>query len=146
VGTQENPNPYGAGIMKNAMTKIIGKQPGDMTALREHIHLNNTALNQVKSFGAPRKGQYAEFLIAMGEKAASTHAIRVVPSSMDLWIVTTYARERHYRRWFLYTRQQEGLSLFQAYEELARRFPNGLAALAELPEERSGEVREVFAA
>ncbi len=145
VGTQENPNPYGAGIMKNANTKIIGKQPGDMTALREHVHLNETALNQVKSFGGPKKGQYAEFLIALGEKAASTHCIRVVPSSMDLWIVTTYARERQYRRWFLQTRQQAGLSIFQAYEELGRRFPNGLAALAELPEERSGEVREAFA-
>ena len=130
VGSQENPNPYGAGIMKNAMTKIIGKQPGDMTALREHVHLNETALNQIKSFGAPKKGQYAEFLIAMGEKAASTHAIRVVPSPMDLWIVTTYPRERQYRKWFLHTQQEAGLSLFQAYEELARRFPNGLSALA----------------
>jgi len=25
------------GIVKNATTKIIGKQPGDMTALREHV-------------------------------------------------------------------------------------------------------------
>jgi hypothetical protein len=64
---------------------------------------------------------------------------------MDLWIVTTYARERQYRRWFLQTQQQAGLSIFQAYEVLGRRFPNGLAALAELPEERSGEVREAFA-
>lgn len=146
VGTTENPNPCGAGIMKNAMTKIIGKQPGDMTALREHVHLNETALNQVKSFSGPKKGQYSDFLIAMGEKAASTHAIRVVPSPMDLWIVTTYARERQYRKWFLHVQQQAGLSLFQAYEELARRFPNGLSALAELPEERSGVVKEVFAA
>jgi hypothetical protein len=128
------------------MTKIIGKQPGDMSALREHVHLNETALNQIKSSGAPKKGQYAEFLIAMGEKAAATHAIRIVPSPMDLWIVTTYPRERQYRKWFLHTQQEAGLSLFQAYEELARRFPNGLSALAELPEERSGEVKEVFAA
>jgi len=42
VGTPDKPNEHGAGIVKNATTKIIGKQPGDMTALREHVHLNET--------------------------------------------------------------------------------------------------------
>ena len=93
VGTTDRPNVYGAGIVKNATTKIIGKQPGDMTALREHVHLNETALNQIKAFAHPKKGVSAEFLIAIGEKAESTHAIRIVPSPVDYWITTTYARE-----------------------------------------------------
>ena len=94
VGTPDRPNEHGAGIVKNATTKIIGKQPGDMTALREHVHLNETALNQIKTFAHPKKGHSAEFLIAIGEKAESTHAIRIVPSPVDYWITTTYARER----------------------------------------------------
>ena len=65
-----------------------------MTALREHVHLNETALNQIKTFAHPKKGHSAEFLIAIGEKAESTHAIRIVPSPVDYWITTTYARER----------------------------------------------------
>jgi hypothetical protein len=70
-----------------------------MRALREHVHLNETALNQIKTFAHPKKGHSAEFLIVIGEKAESTHAIRVVPSPVDYWITTTYARERIYRKW-----------------------------------------------
>jgi len=144
VGTPEKPNEYGAGIVKNATTKIIGKQPGDMTALREHVHLNETALNQIKTFAHPRKGYGAEFLIAVGEKAESTHAIRVVPSPIDYWITTTYARERIYRKWWL--AEHSGVPLMEAYESLSERYPRGLAEVAPLTEELSGQVLEVLTA
>ena len=140
VGTSTRPNAHGAGIVKNAMTKILGKQQGDIDVLRDSLHLNETAINQVKTFSNPKKGYNSEFLIAIGEKAESTHSIRVVPSSVDYWITTTYARERHYRRWFL--QENEHLSKFEAYELLAKRFPRGLADLAQLQEERSGAVLE----
>ena len=143
VGTSDRPNEYGAGIVRNATTKIIGKQPGDMTALREHVHLNETALNQIKTFAHPKKGVSAEFLIAIGEKAESTHAIRIVPSPVDYWITTTYARERAFRNWWI--RHHQGLSLIQAYEGLAQKYPRGLAELPPLPIELSGEVQEVVA-
>jgi hypothetical protein len=117
------------------------QQPGDMTALREHLHLNETAINQIKTFSNPRKGYSSDFLITVGEKAESTHSIRVAPSPIDYWITTTYARERHYRRWFLHTHPQ--LSKFEAYESLAQRFPRGLAQIDPLPEEVSGSVVEV---
>jgi type IV secretory pathway VirB4 component len=141
VGTAEDPKPSGAGIMKNATTKIIGKQPGDMSALREHLHLNETAINQIKTFSNPKKGYSSDFLITIGEKSESTHTIRVVPSPIEYWITTTYARERHYRRWFLHT--HTGMSKFEAYELLAQQFPRGLAQLEPLPEEVSGAVVEV---
>ena len=143
VGTIDRPNVHGAGIVKNATTKIIGKQPGDMTALREHVHLNETALNQIKTFAHPKKGHSAEFLIAIGEKAESTHSIRVVPSPVDYWITTTYARERNYRNWWL--RRQCKLSLIEAYEALAAQYPRGLAEIPALPMELSGEMQEVVA-
>ena len=143
VGTPDKPNEHGAGIVKNATTKIIGKQPGDMTALREHVHLNETALNQIKTFAHPKKGHSAEFLIAIGEKAESTHAIRIVPSPVDYWITTTYARERTYRMWWMW--KHASMARIAAYEALAERFPRGLAELAPLKEELSGEVQEVLA-
>ena len=143
VGTPDRPNEHGAGIVKNATTKIIGKQPGDMTALREHVHLNETALNQIKTFAHPKKGHSAEFLIAIGEKAESTHAIRIVPSPVDYWITTTYARERIYRKWWMKT--NASMAKIDAYEKLAERFPRGLADLAPLKEELSGEIQEVLA-
>jgi hypothetical protein len=138
VGTQSNPRTHGAGIVKNSSTKIIGQQPGDMTALRDHLHLNETALNQIKHFSAPVKGKSADALIVIGEKAEATHTIRMSPTAVDYWISTTYARERLYRLWWL--QQHQGKPLIEAYSELAERFPFGLADCELLPEELSGQV------
>jgi hypothetical protein len=138
VGTDSNPRIHGAGIVKNSTTKIIGQQPGDMTALREHLHLNETALNQIKHFSAPIKGKRSDALIAIGEKAETTHTIRMSPTPVDYWIMTTYARERVYRSWWL--GQNKPSSPMEAYRELAERFPEGLADVDPLPEEISGAV------
>ena len=138
VGTEASPRVHGAGIVKNSSTKIIGEQPGDMRALRDHLHLNETALNQVKHFSAPVKGKSADALIAIGEKAETTHTIRMAPTPVDYWIMTTYARERVYRSWWL--GQRKAMALIVAYFELADRFPFGLADIDPLPEEVSGEV------
>ena len=138
VGTESNPRVHGAGIVKNATTKIIGQQPGDMTALREHLHLNETALNQIKHLSAPVKGKSADALIVIGEKAETTHTIRMSPTPVDYWIMTTYARERVYRSWWL--EQQKPRPLIDSYMKLAERFPTGLADVDPLPEEVSGEI------
>jgi hypothetical protein len=124
--------------VKNASTKIIGQQPGDVNALREHFHLNETALNQIKRFSAPIKGRSADALIAIGEKAETTHTIRMSPTPVDYWIITTYARERAYRTWWMKNRNH--ISRLEAYRELAARFPVGLAEIDPLPEEVSGAV------
>ena len=138
VGTESKPRVHGAGIVKNTTTKIIGQQPGDMTALREHLHLNDTALNQIKHFSAPSKGKSADALVVIGEKAETTHTIRMSPTPVDYWIATTYARERLYRSWWI--EQHSGKPLMDTYRDLAGRFPSGLADLEMLPEEFSGEV------
>jgi hypothetical protein len=138
VGTEASPRVHGAGIVKNTTTKIIGQQPGDMTAVRAHLHLNETALNQVKRFSAPIKGKSADALIVIGEKAETTHTIRMSPTPVDYWIITTYARERLYRSWWL--ERDHEVPKIQAYLELAERFPAGLAEVDPLPEEVSGEV------
>jgi hypothetical protein len=64
--------------------------------------------------------------------------IRLVPTSIDYWICTTFQRERMYRTYFL--AKNSGKPLFESYRELARLFPKGLAELSELPEEASGAV------
>jgi type IV secretory pathway VirB4 component len=138
VGPESKPRVHGAGIVKNSSTKIVGQQPGDLSALREHLHLNSTALNQVKHFSAPRKGRSADALIVIGEKADTTHTIRMVPTPVDYWITTTYARERLYRSWWM--RQHPSLPPIEAYQELARLFPFGLADVEPLPEEQSMEM------
>jgi len=77
-------------------------------------------------------------LLVLGEKAETTQVIRIVPTPLDYWVCTTFPRERRYRTWFL--QKSPGRSLLECYEELARKFPQGLAGLPELPEELSGAV------
>jgi hypothetical protein len=82
VGTESKPRVHGAGIVKNTTTKIIGEQPGDMTALREHLHLNDTALNQIHPGGIARAGHRFRWLpnheFAPNQPSKATH--QAVPS------------------------------------------------------------------
>ena len=144
VGTEFQPREHGPGILKNAATKIIGQQPGDMTPLVNHLYLNPVALGEIKQFSAPRKGQYAEALLVVGEKADTTQTIRIVPTSLDYWVCTTFPRECRYRAWFL--EKNTGRPQLDVYQDLAKKFPQGLADVGSLPEELSGEVNAAFAA
>jgi hypothetical protein len=139
VGTSSEPRLHGPGIVKNSHTKVIGQQPGDMSAIEKHLHLNEVALSAIKRFNAPQKGRYAEMLLVIGEKSETTQTVRLVPTPVDYWVCTTYARERSYRAWYL--NQNRERPLLECYEELARRFPEGLASLPQLAEELSGAVR-----
>jgi hypothetical protein len=143
VGTELQPRVHGPGILKNATTKIVGQQPGDVTPLVNHLALNPVALNEIKLFNAPRKGQSAEALLVLGEKADTTQTIRIVPTSLDYWICTTFPRERRYRAWYLATHRRQ--ELLASYQELAEKFPQGLAEVKPLVEELSGEVNAAFA-
>ena len=143
VGTETQPRPHGPGIVKNVSTKILGQQQGDLKALATYLHLNQTALSEVRGFSAPRKGRKAQALLVLGEKAETTQTINVVPTPIEYWICTTFKRERMYRSWFLETNR--GLPLLQIYEMLAAKFPSGLAEVPELPEELSGAVKAVSA-
>ena len=138
VGTSAQPRPHGPGIVKNANTKLIGQQPGDLGMIGSQLHLNEVALGTIKRFSSPQKGRYAEMLLVIGEKSETTQTVRLVPTPIDYWICTTYPRERIYRTWFL--RIHESRPLLDSYEELAQTFPQGLAAVAPLPEEVSGAV------
>ncbi len=133
VGTETRPREHGPGILKNATTKIVGQQPGDTTPLVKHLALNPAAVSEVKEFSSPRKGQYAQALLVLGEKAETTQTIRLVPTALDYWICTTFPRERRYRQRFL--SQNHDRPLLESYQELARKFPQGLAHLPPLPEE-----------
>ena len=138
VGSSIQPRLHGPGIVKNANTKLIGQQPGDLSTIQNQLHLNEVALGAIKRFSSPQKGRYAEMLLVIGEKSETTQAVRLVPTPIDYWICTTYPRERIYRAWFLWKHKER--PLFESYEELAQQFPQGLAGLERLAEEVSGEV------
>jgi hypothetical protein len=141
TGTTQSPNAFGAAILKNTTIKIIGRQTGSLDVLREFLHLNETTLNEIKNLGHTQKGRKSDFIVVIGEKAETTHTLRVVLSPIEYWIMTTYPRERWYRAWWM--KKHSELPLYERYCLLAEKFPQGMAALEELPEERSGEVYEI---
>jgi hypothetical protein len=141
TGTTQAPNAFGAAILKNTTIKIIGRQTGSLDVLREFLHLNETTLNEIKNLGHTQKGRKSDFIVVIGEKADTTHTLRVVLSPIEYWIMTTYPRERWYRAWWM--KKHSELPLYERYCLLAEKFPQGMAALEELPEERSGEVYEI---
>lgn len=138
VGTETQPRIHGPGIIRNVSTKIIGRQPGDVTPLANHLALNQVALNEIKQLSAPRKGRSADVLLVIGEKAETTQVVRLVPTPVEYWVCTTFPRERNYRK-YLFEREQDRPPL-DVYVDLARRFPNGLAEVPPLPEELTGAV------
>ena len=144
VGTDYQPKPHGPGIVKNSSIKIVGPQPGDVSALVNHLFLNEVAISEIKRFSSPRKGRSAEALLVIGEKAETTQTIRIVPTPVEYWVCTTFPRERAYRKWWL--KKNSGRPLMDAYKELATRFPQGLAEVEALPEEASGAVNAVWEA
>jgi type IV secretion system protein TrbE len=138
VGTDTQPRIHGPGIVRNVSTKIIGRQPGDVTPLATHLALNQVALNEIKQLSAPRKGRSADVLLVIGEKAETTQIVRLVPTRIEYWVCTTFPRERTYRKYFF--ERNRNRPLLETYEELAQKFPNGLAEVPPLPEEVSGAV------
>ena len=144
TGTAKVPNPFGAAILKSTTTRIIGRQTGNLDVLTDFLHFNDTTINEVRKLGMAQKGKCSDFVVAIGEKAETTHSFRVVLPPVEYWILTTFPREKWYRRWWL--RKHEKLPLHERYQVLARQYPQGLAQLDLLPEERSGEVYEGGAA
>lgn len=144
VGTDYQPKPHGPGIVANSSIKIVGPQPGDVSALVNHLSLNEVAIGEVKRFSSPRKGRSAEALLVIGEKAETTQTIRIVPTPVEYWVCTTFPRERAYRKWWL--QESRDRPLIDRYKELAGRFPQGLAYVASLPEEVSGAVNAAWEA
>ena len=138
TGTPDRPNEFGGAILASTSIKMIGRQKGNFDVLRQFLHLNETTLARVKSMGMTEKGHRSEFLVVIGEKAETTHSFYFVPTPVEYWLMTTWPRERWYRQWWLAT--HPGVSLIDSYTELAEKYPHGLSAIPELPEERSGEI------
>ena len=77
-------------------------------------------------------------LLVIGEKAETTQTIRLVPTPVEYWVCTTFPRERAYRTYYFANNPTR--PPLDVYQELAQRFPNGLADVPALPEEISGAV------
>ncbi len=138
TGTSDKPNEFGEAILTTTAIKMIGRQKGNLDVLRDFVHINETTINYIKNLGMTEKGKKSEFLGVIGEKAETTFSFEVIPTPLEYWVMTTYPRERDYRKYWL--NKYSHLSLEDRYSLLAEAYPHGISALDKLPQERSGEV------
>lgn len=143
TGTPEKPNPIGGPILATTSLRMIGRQKGNMDVLRDFLHLSEAAIQKIKSMGSTEKGKQSEFLICVGERSETTHSLIIQLTPLEYWLATSYPRERTYRKWWL--KSNNVIDFAVAMKMLAEKFPNGLAYLPQLAEERSGEVNKDFA-
>jgi hypothetical protein len=136
TGTPDKPKPIGGAIMATTALRLIGRQKGNLDVLSEFMHLSPAAIERIKQMPMTRKGEQSEFLICVGERSQTTHSLYIQLFPDEYWLATSYPRERKYRSWWLRTHKD----YHAAIRELAEKYPNGLAALPDLPEERSGEI------
>jgi hypothetical protein len=138
TGTPDKPNRIGAAILTTTAIRLIGRQKGNVEVLSEFLHLLPAAIERIKNLGMTEKGRRSEFVISLGEQSANTHSLYVELTPTEYWLATSFPRERQYRTWWLST--HTSLEFGEAIRRLGAKYPQGLARLAELPEERSGEV------
>lgn len=138
TGTTDKPNEFGEAILTTTAMKMIGRQKGNVSVLKDFVHINETTINYIKNLGMTEKGKKSEFLGVIGEKAETTFSFEVIPTPLEYWLMTTFPRERDYRKFWL-TRYSH-LPLEQRYTLLAEKYPHGISALGRLPEEISGEI------
>jgi hypothetical protein len=139
TGTPDAPNKTGGAILATTAIRLIGRQKGDVEVLYRYLHMTDAEVEHIKSIPMTEKGKQSEFQISVGENSTSTHSFLVQLTPTEYWLATSYPRERQYRTWWLFTHQS--LSFAEAIRALAAKYPNGLADVHELPEERSGEVK-----
>ncbi len=143
TGTPDKPNRIGAAILTTTAIRLIGRQKGNVDVLSEFLHLSPAAIERIKNLGMTEKGRRSEFVISLGEQSANTHSLYVELTPTEYWLATSFPRERQYRTWWLSTHTD--LEFGDAIRRLGAKYPQGLARLAELPEERSGEVNRITA-
>jgi hypothetical protein len=143
TGMPDKPNRIGAAILTTTAIRLIGRQKGNVDVLSEFLHLSPAAIERIKNLGMTEKGRRSEFVISLGEQSANTHSLYVELTPTEYWLATSFPRERQYRTWWLSTHTD--LEFGEAIRRLGAKYPQGLARLAELPEERSGEVNRTTA-
>lgn len=112
-------SPIGHAIMNNTATKFILLQRGDSEILKNALKLNSQELNLIFSL-EQTKGEYSEGFLIEGD---DRQVIRIYPSPFEYWLSTSDANDNRH----IQTLRESGMSLVEAIEEAAKKFPRGIA-------------------
>jgi TraG P-loop domain len=127
VGTAESPHSVGLAILQNTESKFLCAQLGDLSRLRDVLHLSEPALEAVKELrNVP--GHFAESYLLVANQAESSTVIQLTATPFDYWATTSHPVEMEFRQKF--ARDHSELSMLEVVYRLGLEYPHGLTSSA----------------
>lgn len=135
VGTAESPHTVGLAILQNTEAKFICAQLGELSRLRDVLHLSEPAVEAVKELrNVP--GHFAESYLLVASQPESSTVIQLTATPFDYWASTSSPVETDFRQKF--AREHPELSALEVIYRLGMAYPKGLASV-------SAKRKEVYA-
>ncbi len=128
VGTAESPHTVGLAILQNTETKFLCAQLGELSRLREVLHLSEPALEAVKEL-RNFPGHFAESYLLVANQPESSTVIQLTATPFDYWATTSNPVEMEFREKFV--REHTELSALETIYRLGLAHPQGLASSVE---------------
>ncbi len=125
VGTAESPHTVGLAILQNTEAKFICAQLGELSRLRDVLHLSEPAVEAVKELrNVP--GHFAESYMLVGNQPESSTVIQLTSTPFDYWASTSNPIETEFRQKF--AKEHPELSALEVIYRLGMAHPKGLGS------------------
>jgi hypothetical protein len=125
VGTAESPHTIGLAILQNTEAKFICAQLGELSRLRDVLHLSEPALEAVKELrNVP--GHFAETYLLVANQPESSTIIQLTATPFDYWATTSNPVEMNLREKF--SKDHSELSALEMIYRLGLAHPQGLGS------------------
>lgn len=125
VGTAESPHTIGLAILQNTEAKFICAQLGELSRLRDVLHLSEPALEAVKELRNV-SGHFAESYLLVANQAESSTVIQLTATQFDYWATTSNPLEMDFRENF--AKEHPELSALEVTYRLGLAHPQGLGS------------------
>jgi hypothetical protein len=112
-------------ILQNTEAKFICAQLGELSRLREVLHLSEPALEAVKELrNVP--GHFAESYLLVSNQPESSTVIQLTATPFDYWATTSHPLEIDFRDKF--AKEHPELSALEIIYRLGMAHPKGIAS------------------
>lgn len=135
VGTGESPHTVGLAIVQNTEAKFICAQLGELSRLRDVLHLSEPAVEAVKELRNVQ-GHFAESYLLVANQPESSTVIQLTATPFDYWASTSSPVETDCRQKF--AKEHPELSALEVIYRLGVAHPKGLTS-------SSAKRKEVYA-
>lgn len=125
VGTAESPHTVGLAILQNTEAKFICAQLGELSRLRDVLHLSEPAVDAVKELRNV-SGHFAESYLLVANQRESSTVIQLTATPFDYWASTSSPVETEFRQKF--ANEHPELSALEVIYRLGMAHPKGLAS------------------